>query len=369
MKATHIFYWLVSIELLPLSYGLQDQPATELVIKVQNPDGSPAAGIKVQQVQLERSSPFPRNLVCGVTDGEGRLTVKYLPMRSQGDDRNGYGVYRYVLMPPGYRWELSDIYYWNKEPWTELVLAETDIWSREAYLEMMRSPESARNNWSIGNLIRVAAGEQARWTVTLQPGRDVQVSVADQFSQPLARKSFTIVLDTGVLSHTGFGGEIPVSKVQTDEQGQFTLPCAGVFWYSFACDCSTRDAMSCEYCAPDVQDFTQVVKARFDGPAGSLAYYKRVPRAVTIIVRDKATQRGIPGAAISAIMQFPAALQGGTIGSTDAEGRFTTDKLFTEHLVELMARKEGYKDYKFDMRTFEPGSTCYFDLEANRTPE
>jgi hypothetical protein len=78
MKATHIFYWLMSMVLLPLSYGFQDQPATELVIKVQYPDGSAATGIKVQQAQLERTSPFPRNLVCGATNGEGRFTTDRL---------------------------------------------------------------------------------------------------------------------------------------------------------------------------------------------------------------------------------------------------------------------------------------------------
>ncbi|MGA2262723.1 MAG: hypothetical protein ABSH28_14975 [Acidobacteriota bacterium] len=164
----------------------QETARTELVITVHFPDGTPAKGIKVQQIQLERTSPRPQNYLCGTTDSNGQLAVRFTPLRSLDDDRNGYGLYRYVLLPENLPWELSDLYYWNKNPWNDDVFMETNIWSYDAYLEQMHSAEASRNNWSEGNLVRIAAGESAHWNVTLPHGREVQVSVVDQFNQPLA---------------------------------------------------------------------------------------------------------------------------------------------------------------------------------------
>jgi len=368
MKAPRPEMLAAILPVIAAAWLFSQSAGSELVILAMNPDGSPAKGVKVQQVQLERSSPFPRNFQCGVTDGEGRLTVKYQPMKSQGDERNGYGIYRFVLMPADCRWELSDLYYWNKEPWTELTLAETDIWSYESYREIMEAPQSSDTNWSVGSLTRLVAGERLIWKVSLQPGRDVQVSVVDQFDEPLAGKSFSVILDTGVLSHTGFGGEIRMFPAATDDRGRLVLPRAGNFRYSFDYACGTKSVVECDYCAPGMAFFTTIVSGRFDGADGAIRYYRRVPVNLSVLVRDKASQSPVPGAEISLIVLFSSARQGGTLGKTDSEGRLTLDKLFLEHSVSLVAKKEGYRDLEFDLKDFVPGTLCTLDLERRTIP-
>jgi hypothetical protein len=361
-------FWIFLVAALSLSaLGSQGPSATQLLIIVQLPDGSPAAGVKIQQVQLERTSPRPRNTLCGTTDSSGQLVVRFLPMRSEGDDRNGYGLYRFVLMPDNFRWELSDIYYWNKEPWSDDVFRESTIWSPDVYQEQMRAAEARDTNWCVGSLYTVAEGKTVLWKVTLKPGRAVQVAVTDQFSQPVANRSFSVFLDTGVLSHTGSGGEIPIAKFQSDAGGIVTLPRAGDFWYSFEY-LPTGQWTFGEYYAPGKPYFTLVVTGRFDQAVASLKYSRYVFLPATILVRDKATQRPISGAVISNQITFSSATQGGILGQTDAEGRYVTDKFFTEHVFGLTATKDGYKDCRFDIRNFVVGNPIIFEMEPKQAP-
>ncbi len=337
----------------PITHGLMD---TELLIQVRLPDGSAAKGIKVQQIQLERTSPRPQNYMCGLTNSDGELLIRFISMQSMGDDRNGYGIYRFVLMPQNLRWELSDIYYWNKSPWDDQVFMETNIWSSEIYQEQMRTAENARTNWSYGNLTRFTAGARHYWQARLQTGEDARVTVKDQNGSPLPNKNFSVFLDAGVLSHTGKGGEIPILKVQTDESGVMTLPHASDFWYSFEL------LGTAEYCRPDAPVFESTVNGKISGAAGTIRYFKRIPRSVTIMVRDKSTQAAIADAEIREVVSFNSMAQGGPIGKTGADGRFATESLFTEHVLQLLVRKDGYEEFKFDMKDFVPGSTYVFDL-------
>jgi hypothetical protein len=354
MRMKYVFLMLTALGLMTFAFRLPLD--TELLIQVRLPDGSPAKGIKVQQVQLERTSPRPQNYMCGVTSSEGELAIRFVPIQSQGDDRDGYGLYRFVLMPENLRWELSDMYYWNKDPWTDQVFMETNIWSSDVYQEQRKSPENANTNWSFGSLVRFTAGARHYWQVQLQSGSAARMLVEDQNGQPLANKNFSVFLDIGILSHTGYGGEIPIFSSQTDERGRLNLPHAGTFWYSF------KLVGTDEYCRPDVPIFDAVVTGRCIDNAGVIRYFKRIPRSVTIFVRDKATQAAIAGADIGEIVSFNSMAQGGPIGKTGPDGRFATDRLFTEHVLQLFAAKEGYEDYKFDMKGLVPGSTYTFDL-------
>src|SRR5512142_2470470 len=90
---------LLSAALGLMTFAFRLPLDTELLIQVRLPDGSPAKGVKVQRVQLERTSPQPQNFMCGMTNSEGELAIRFATMQSQGDDRNGYGLYRFVLMP------------------------------------------------------------------------------------------------------------------------------------------------------------------------------------------------------------------------------------------------------------------------------
>jgi len=362
MRMKDVFLTLAGLGLLTSAFAFRPHLETELLIQVRLPDGTPAKGVKVQQIQLERTSPQPQNYMCGVTNSEGELAIRFVPMQSQGDDRNGYGIYRFVLMPENCRWELSDLYYWNKAPWTDQVMMETSIWSSDAYQEQMRAPETAKTNWSFGNLTRFTAGARHYWQIQLQSGTDARMLIEDQQGQPLADKKLSVFLDVGVLSHTGRGGEIPVSSVRTDETGRLNLAHAGTFWYSF------KLQETGEYCRPDAPFFDSVVTGRCVDGAGIIRYFKRIPRSVTILVRDKATQVAIAGAVIGEIVSFNSMAQGGPIGKTGPDGRFTTDKLFTEHVLELFASKEGYEDFKFDVKGFVSGGTYTFDLTPKKAP-
>jgi hypothetical protein len=335
------------------------QSPTLLVINVLLPSGNPAPGVKVQQLQLERACP--KNLLCGVTNNHGQLTVRLEPEANKNCDRNDWGVYRFVLMPENLRWELSDIYYWNKYPWNEQTLQETGIYPKDRYQEIMREP---MRNWSIGNLIRVQEGTPQIWNVTLQRGEDVRVSVVDQFGDVMPRSKFRVLLDTDMLSHTGSGGEIPMFSAQTDEKGNFVVPHAAGFVYSFDYQCPVDSTDRCEYCCPRVPYFTTVVSRKIGAESATITYHKRIPQTVSISVIDKATKLPIPGAAIFAIMVFnSSALGGPPIGMTDANGQFKTDRLLTEHVLSLGISKENYQDFQFDMKNFRPGATYVFDLQ------
>ena len=360
MRTTIVFMMLAGLGLLAATFAFRPHLDTELLIQVRLPDGTPAKGVKVQQIQLERTSPQPRNYMCGVTNSAGELTIRFVPMQSQGDDRSGYGLYRFVLMPENLRWELSDMYYWNKDPWTDQVFMESNIWSSDVYQEMKKSPENANTNWSCGSLVRFTAGARHFWQVQLQSGSDARMLVEDQNGQPLAVKNFSIFLDVGVLSHTGYGGEIPIFSARTDGNGGLILPHAGIFWYSF------KLAETDEYCRPDAPFFDPVVTGRCTGNTGVIRYFKRIPRSIAILVRDKATQAAIPDADIGEIVSFNSMAQGGPIGKTGPDGRFATERLFTEHVLQLFAAKEGYEDYRFDMKGFVPGSTLTFDLTPKK---
>ena len=184
--------------------------------------------------------------------------------------------------------------------------------------------------------------------------------VEDQNGLPLSNKNFSVFLDVGVLSHTGHGGEIPISTAQTDAGGRLILRHTGTFWYSFKLEGTN------EYCRPDVPFLDTVVAGRCIDGAGTIRYFKRVPRSVAILVRDKTTQSPIAGASIGEIVSFNSMAQGGPIGKTDRDGRFATDRLFTEHVLQLTASMEGYEDYRFDMKGFVPGSSYTFDLTPKK---
>jgi len=334
------------------------QQAAQLAIKVHFPDGSPARGIKVQLVQLERASP--RNLLCGVTDETGQLNVGFDAVATLEGKRNGWGLYRFVLMPEDLRWELSDLYYWNQVLEKQTHLQVEEIGPEDWYRKIMR--ENPKNNWSIGDLIQVQEGKTLVWNVTLQRGFDVRVSVVDQFGKSLPRRNFLVFLDTEMLSHTGRGGEISMFKAQADEKGLLIVHHAGEFVYSFDY-LGPFDGGKIEYCSPGLSYFSSIVEGRFIATTGTITYQKLIPQTVTISVIDKMTRLPISGAGIGEIVLYNSAAMGGDIGKTDQQGRFIAQGLVTEHLLSLTAHKEGYADFKFDMKNFQPGATCVFELQ------
>jgi hypothetical protein len=353
MRSRHLL--VIASVLSTVIFNCWAQSPTRLLIEVRHPDGRPASGVKIQLVQLTRS--FPRNLLVGTTDEKGEFKMRFESGISKDDEHYGWGVYRFVLMPADSRWELSDIYYWNQYSPSD----EAGIGPEESYRSMSAEKKT---NWSFGNVTRLQQAETQTWKVSLQRGEDIMVSAIDQFGHALPRSKFRVFLDTDMLSHTGGGGEVPMFSLQSNERGQILVPHAADFFYSFDYECTEVSAGQCEYCSPDVAFyFTTVVTDKINPTSATIVYQKRIPRSISITVVNKSTRKPIPGATINEIVSFNSAAMGGPIGSTDQNGHFQTDSLFTEHVLSIGAYKEGYLDYKLDMKDFRPGVAYVFELQ------
>jgi hypothetical protein len=260
-------------------------------------------------------------------------------------------------MPEDHRWEVSDLLYWSKAPWNEEVLVKTGVSHCQHYQERMSGPKS---NWSIGELVQVGIDREVRWEVTLAKGPNVEVSVLDQFNEPLRNRSFSVFLDLEALSHTGRGGEIPIFDVRTDDKGQFSLSNIGMFFYSFDLGYTDR------YCAPNASVWTSVVSARFEENQGKLVYHRCVGSRATFVVTDEQTGCPIASASILQMRQFPNSRGGITIGHTDTNGVYTTEAFYTEHVVSFGAIAEGYEPYFLGIEAFVSDKTYEIPLVRER---
>ena len=254
----------------------------ELTISVNYPDGTPAKGIEVQEVQLERQRIY--NRLLGTTDDNGIIEVEFeaKPRKDcRGEVPRGYGVYRYVVMANDYRWVVSDLYYWNKGTSGNEVVRETNVSDYQLYERLIarRIKKRRKSNWVIGNLVGVKKSDRISWEVVLNKGSDVTVSVNDQFGEPVRNETLSVSLDLEALSHTGWGGEIPMFDVQTNSEGCFNLPNAGQFFYSI-------DLHDNKYCAPSVRHWTGVVRSKFDQGKGTVVYHRCKENNVIFVVTD-----------------------------------------------------------------------------------
>ncbi len=310
----------------------------ELSISVRHPDGTPAAGVKVQQVELGPHATS--NLLLGVTDEHGEIEVDF-EERPGFESQYGYGIYRYVVMPENYGWKVSDLFHWSDDP----------VYTYRGF--MMSQPDS---NWSTGKLVEVRPDSQLRWEVTL--GRSVEVTVVDQFGEPVRDKRISVSLDLEALTRTGFGAEIPMFDVQTDSEGRFNFPNPSPYFYSF-------DIKWGGYCNPDTDYFTSVVRGRFEQDRGKIIYHRCIPKSITVIVTDSETGKPIPNADIREEMIFHPGIgrQGGPLGQTDVNGEYRSDSFTTEHVVELSVFKEGYKPHMLDIEEIASGMTYRISLE------
>lgn len=330
--------------------------SAELTISVKYPDGTPASGIKVQQVQLERVGHG--STLVGITDEKGQMRIRFEQEKSSYENRHGYGIYRYVVMPQDYTWQVSDLFYWNKDPYSEQVLQETGVWPAERYEKRMQQPKS---NWSIGKFVKVLPGSRIKWEIALTKGRDVRALALDQFSEPLKDKKLSVSLDLEGLSHTGWGGGIPMFEIQTNGDGCFNLPNAGQFFYSI-------DLHDNKYCAPGVRHWTGVVRSKFDQGKGTVVYHRCKENNVTFVVTDKLTGRPLAHARIFQVKLFPSARQGGPFGYTDINGEYISRKFYNEHVVQFGVVREGYEPWIKDIKEFTPGATYTISLGPQEKP-
>lgn len=339
----------------------------QLTIIVRYPDKTPAKGIRVHEVQLERHRIY--NRFIGATDNNGTINVEFeqKPRKDcKGKVPRGYGIYRYVIMPANYRWEISDIYYWNKEPYSNEVLHQTGVWPVEDYEKRMHKRKevglSPKSNWSRGRLVKVHPDSQIRWEVTLNKGKNVHVSVVDQFNEPVRNKKLSVLLDLDSLSHSGFGGEIPMFKVKTDAKGRFNLSHTGEFFYSFDL-IRAYGSPGKKYCAPEAYCWTTRTKLKIEKDKEKILYHRCIGKIATFIVTDSQTGNPIAKAQVWPLISFTTCAQGGSLGFTDNNGVFTTNEFYTEHVLKFGVFKEGYKEWLVDIEQFVPGKTYMISLE------
>ncbi len=335
-----------------------------LMISVKYPCGMPAKSIKVQEVQLERQRIY--NRLLGATDDNGTIETEFevKPRKDcKGEVPRGYGIYRYVVMPDNYRWEVSDLYYWNKEPSGNEVVRETNVSDYQSYERLIagRTKKRRKSNWVIGNLVKVKKSDRIEWEVVLDKELDVTVSVSDQFGEPVRNETLSISLDLEALSHTGWGGGIPMFDVQTNGEGCFNLANTGQFFYS----CDLRDH---RYYAPGFSYWTGIVPRMFDNNEATLVYHRCEERNVTFVVTDKCTGKPVPQAQIFQVKSFRSTRQGGPFGYTDVNGEYISRKFYTDHVVEFGVAKEGYEPWIKDIKEFRPGATYTISLEPQGKP-
>lgn len=335
MKLFPLFMFLIFF-VTNISWG------AELTISVLNPDKTPANNIKVQEVQLARYSRRPRNHLLGVTDEKGELKVRFAEKPDDADNTRVYEfIYRYVVMPEDYRWEISDIY-GHTYP------------AKDTIPSLNRDNE----NWSIGKKIIIEENTQLKWEVILRKGENITVEVVDQFNEPLKDKQLSIILDLQILSHTGLGGEIPISKVDTDSKGYFMIPNAGDFYYTIGIPNQNQ------YIAPDINYLSSYLTKKFaKDEANKLVYQKRIGKKMTIIVIDSKTGKPVSDASILEVISYPSAIQGGPMGKTDIHGEYKNKNFYTEHVVKFGVSKEGYKDHWIPMEQFVPDTVYKISLE------
>ncbi len=96
-----------------------------LTVLILDPSSQPVSGLEVTGWRLQWRTPRIESM--GKTDENGILTVVFdadhgepAPLiwkdevpYNKAPDKKGYGVYRFLIRPERYNWELSDLYYWN----------------------------------------------------------------------------------------------------------------------------------------------------------------------------------------------------------------------------------------------------------------
>ena len=349
--------------LLLFSWASQVQ-AFELLVKISKPDGSPAPGIAIQRVLLVHQDMD--NEVAGKTDEKGELRVPFEGMMTKADG-TGDGEYRFLAMPDDYRWEMSPKYIWTYPPQTYAAATSE---SRGYFDDSQRNAAPSVDNSGIGETIWATPDVSNIWNVTLQRGEDVTVAVKDQSGDPVPNVVFEMEVDLCAPTHTGFGGEVGLPQVRTDEHGCFVLRHTGDFFYKFA-PCTER------YCSPTMDWWNVSVLARFAGKEGRLIFHKCTPKRLFVRVVDKNTRMPVEGATLVPTDKGGDGILQPNIGTTDKDGVFKTDKFLYSDIAAAIAicKYENhdsspsvatYDSSSIDMNGFDPAKDYVVELAPKK---
>jgi hypothetical protein len=326
--------------------------APTFTIRVTLPDGSPAAGVPVQVVGLERVGRH--NRPAGATGKDGALTVQVVRGPRDRDAHDvGYGLYRFVTMPRENAWQVSDILHWNESAEDVEGAAEPGpgrslggFPTLEHYKELVADRTTNRgstSNWAHAKVVPISFGEDVEWKVRLDPGAPMTVRVLDQFDAPIPDMELTVGLDLEALTHTGLGGFVKMAEVRTDAEGVFVLEHVGDFVYTFS------HSGYFSYYAPGMPYRTGDVRHHLRKQGSVVRYTREAGRRIAVRVVEAGTLKPIPDATVGQVLYFNSTAQGGPMGKTGPDGRFSTDKACTDHVQGGFVEKVGYEPERFDM--------------------
>ena len=334
-------------------------PAVHVTIEAYLPDGTPAAEIPIYEVGLERG--YIRYGEIGKTDATGRFTV---PFHRGGEvdhtKPRGYGLYRYVLMPPAHRWDVSDFYCWNEYPEGGPTaqrggfgnLSTYDEWFAPDYDGKLQSTDPA-DNWSYGKGVALYAGQDVSWPVRLDEGELVEMTVVDQDGRPIADAPLQVGIDLRALTRTGVGGYIPIGQSVTDEKGRFHVEHVGDFAYNFELSRGHRSG----YYTPNVGYYCWDIDHSIVAQGTTLRFQRAEPVTLQFKVLDATTRKPISGADILPYFMLYLAHPGQLIGTTrEGEDIFEVEFPWPlEHVLWFEVAASGYEPGRFMMEKYKAG--------------
>jgi hypothetical protein len=323
-------------------------PAVHITIEATLPDATPATDIPVYEVGLERG--YIRFGEIGKTDAAGHFTV---PFHRGGEvdhtKHRGYGLYRYVLMPPSHAWEVSDFYCWNEYPDggpTALPgglaqLHAYDTWFAPDYDGTLKATDPA-DTWSYGKGVALYAGKNVTWPVRFKVGESLELTVLDQDGLYIPEAELNIGIDLRARTRTGYGGYIPITDTRTNGKGVVRLDHAGDFAYNFAIVSGDIG----EYIAPNANYYRSDIDHNIARQGTTLRFQRVDPIYLKFQVHDAETGQSISSATITPSFQFaPFSQTGFPVGTTRKDEETLTVEFCEplEHVTWFEATAPGYE--------------------------
>jgi len=307
--------------------------AASLTISVKLPDGKPAKGVSISMAQLENPEPYGK--LAGKTDKNGILRITFQDAAvSQGSA--GRGIYRFVVMPKSFKWEVSDYYCWagsSTEP---------------AYL-----PANPLNTGAVSKGLDPA--DYLNWAVKLSKGKNAKIQILNPDNKPVTGCKLGIGLDLHARSKSGLGAGITVTITAVNKSGEYMFKNAADLPYTLVMN-------GCGYYVPGLDYEVNYVEMPLKDGLNMIKFKKPERKEITVRVRDFDTQEPIKGALVCEERKAKPVDRGGCFGKTNNQGAFYTDQYNPEHVSKFGATKDGYIEQWLDGDSLTDGGNYEFVL-------
>jgi 5-hydroxyisourate hydrolase-like protein (transthyretin family) len=322
--------FLVSI-LFSFSAGIF---AASLTISVKLPDGKPAKGVSISMAQLENPEPYSK--LAGKTNKNGNLRITFQDA-AINQASAGHGVYRFIIMPKSFKWEVSDYYCWagsSTEP---------------AYL-----PANPLNTGAVSK--GLDAADYLTWAVKLSKGKDAKIQIINPDNKPVTGCKLGIGLDLHARSKSGLGAGITVTITAVDKSGSYLFKNAAELSYTLVMN-------GCGYYVPGLDYEVNYVEMPLKDGLNMIKFKKPERKEMTIRVRDFDTKEPLKGALVCEERKAKPVDRGGCFGKTNARGVFYTDEYNPEHVSKFGVTMDGYNEEWLDGDSLTDGGNYEFELK------